>query len=125
MSFGSARRPRRELISRSGSFTPYDFTRQPRKSWFVPDGTGADSTTASADASTSAAPSVGVHSQALTLEEQPMADMASSRSGADLRAGSALGRAETATTTSEIGQGQSYEMERRTQHSTAVPGQAS
>lgn len=120
-------------VPRAHSFTAYDFTRQPRKSWFVPDGTGADSTTASADASTSATPSVAVHSQALALDEQPMADMTSSRSAADLRAGSAMSssyrleRGETATnaTGSEYGQGQSYEMERRTGQSIGAPGQAS
>ncbi|ORY88803.1 kinase-like domain-containing protein [Leucosporidium creatinivorum] len=121
------------------SFTPYDFTRQPRKSWFVPDGSGADSTTASADASTSvtgSAPIVPVHTQALTLEEQPMADMTSS----GVRAGSALGsrleRADTGTGSGVAAQGQaqSFEMGERKTMGTAAqqgtpttgePGQAS
>lgn len=138
--FSSSKSDNRLLST--NSFTPYDFTRQPRKSWFVADGSGADSTTASADASTSisgSAPIVPVHTQALTLDEQPMADMTSS----GVRTGSALGsrleRADTGTgsevgVTPAGGQGQSFEMgERRTTGTTAgqssatagEPGQAS
>lgn len=63
------------------SFTPYDFTRQPRKSWFVTDG-GPESAATSHAGTSSDLPT---HSHALALDDQPMADMSSSRSAVDVR----------------------------------------
>lgn len=66
----------------------------------------------------SASPSIPIHPQALTLEEQPLSDMASSRSG-DVRAGSALGGGSNggfATGERSVvtpSDGQSFEMQHR------------
>ncbi|SCV67834.1 BQ2448_5445 [Microbotryum intermedium] len=65
------------------NFTPYDFTRQPRKSWFVSDEkmTAAAGGVAAASSSTSTAAgdlspsSLPVHSHAVKLENQPLSDM--------------------------------------------------
>ncbi|SGZ17916.1 BQ5605_C020g09152 [Microbotryum silenes-dioicae] len=64
------------------NFTPYDFTRQPRKSWFVTDekmtaaagGAAASSSKPTAAADLSPA-SLSVHSQAVKLESQPLSDV--------------------------------------------------
>ncbi|GAA5926395.1 hypothetical protein JCM1841_007004 [Sporobolomyces salmonicolor] len=76
-------------------FLPYDYLRQPRKSWFVLDD---DGTAASAGVSPSAGLSSAdlnppatprpVHPGAVRLDEQPYADLTASRPGMPERAGS-------------------------------------
>ncbi|KAM0788231.1 hypothetical protein ACM66B_001385 [Microbotryomycetes sp. NB124-2] len=113
------------------NFLPYDFTRQPRKSWFVHDAADAEVSSSSASAT------IGVHSQALTLDEQPLSDMASSH---DLRAGPPLTEREGLTPSQSVLEGlegQSYEMQetrhrrireiadRDSSHSNLQPGPSS
>jgi len=62
------------------SFLPYDYLRQPRKSWFVLDesGTAAShgvSASGTSDPSTSSSGLGKVHAQAIRIDEQPMADL--------------------------------------------------
>ncbi|KAK4050080.1 hypothetical protein OIV83_003651 [Microbotryomycetes sp. JL201] len=78
------------------NFLPYDFTRQPRKSWFVHEAADAEQSSSNASAT------IAVHSQALTLDEQPLSDMASSSH--DLRGGPLMERTPSQS-------GQSYEMQ--------------
>jgi hypothetical protein len=89
------------------SFLAYDFTRQPRKSWFVLDASAAAPTP-----SAPGSPSVPVHAQAITLDDQPLSDMTSSRGAVDPRASSALGSyLDRTTTPSHSVEGQSFELE--------------
>ncbi|KAK4701238.1 hypothetical protein P7C70_g4996, partial [Phenoliferia sp. Uapishka_3] len=86
------------------SFLPYDFLRNGRKSWFVGDGTAQPvDPTSSGSTSTSMAK----HPQAIGLEDQPLSDMASSRTGfVDPH------RASSAMSMSLTPQNQSVELER-------------
>jgi len=120
------------------SFTPYDFTRQPRKSWFVLQGTAMP-----ASAGVAGSPDVGVHPGAIAIEDQPMSD-ASSRLGTTTlngtsaeygpRSSSALGMGGEGSSTREPplpspapsvvppmpGDGQSFEMQQQQHQPTAL-----
>ncbi|GAA5921511.1 hypothetical protein JCM3775_003083 [Rhodotorula graminis] len=68
-------------------FLPYDYLRQPRKSWFVLDETGTAashgvSASGTSEPSTSSSGLAKVHAHAVRIDEQPMADLAAGSTSA-------------------------------------------
>ncbi|GAA6000436.1 hypothetical protein JCM10207_008010 [Rhodosporidiobolus poonsookiae] len=63
-------------------FLPYDYLRQPRKTYFVEsDGTPAAAGVNPSSAGLPGAPAAPVHPNAIRIDEQPMADLTASRHG--------------------------------------------